>query len=553
MQLLVVKVYHRKTMQISQKKALIILICIVAIAAFIRLFKLGMVPHGLTWDEAAIGYNGYAIVTTRRDEWLTKLPVSFKSFGDYKAPLAVYVTGSFTTLLGADAWALRLPFAISGVAAVVSMYYLGRLLFKSEKYSQMLSLSITGLAALNPWHIFFSRAGFESGLALTLVILMAVLFLKGLAAQKDKTIYWFIGAAFLGVLSIYAYHSSKVFTPLFVFGLALTYRKDLLQRWQATSTAVLVASIALLPFLKDAFWGNGLERAGVTVFSRGSDFLSSLLIAAEQFVAHLAPSFIVQGATTTLRHGTGSWGVLLPTTAFLVFVFLLGALHTVLKRKHISREWGITILWVVLGVLPAAIATESPHPNRSLLALPGFMLAAGFGLAQLLEWLEKSKLQKKWLDSEDKTGLLIPSVLGTLLNLHILLFAGFAHTYFADFNTVGAEAFQDGYQEAVELAREYEKGKNGKPKVDQIVFSRGYGQPYIYILHYNQINPIAYQGGILLPYLFVDEITVGDLQRKNTLLVATDTSELPEKKATHLIYGESNQVRFKLYYLPPAE
>jgi len=52
---------------------------VIGVAAFLRLYKLGNVPHGMTWDEAAIGYNGFAVLTTRRDEWLIHFPISFKS------------------------------------------------------------------------------------------------------------------------------------------------------------------------------------------------------------------------------------------------------------------------------------------------------------------------------------------------------------------------------------------------------------------------------------------------------------------------------------------
>ena len=178
---------------------------------------------------------------------------------------------------------------------------------------------------------------------------------------------------------------------------------------------------------------------------------------------------------------------------------------------------------------------------------------ASFGLWELVNWLKQTKLHKQWLDSKSKANLLVPSVLGTLLNIHILLFLGFTNDYFTNFNAISAEAFQDGYAEAVKIANEYQKGLNGKPKVEQVVFSRGYGQPYIYILYFNRINPIAYHGGILQPYLFVDSVGIGDMQRQNVLLVATAASELSEKKATHVIYAEDGSVRFKLYYLSPKE
>ena len=46
---------------------------------------------GLGWDEAATAYNGYGIVIVHRDEWLARMPITFKSFGDYKAAVAIYL------------------------------------------------------------------------------------------------------------------------------------------------------------------------------------------------------------------------------------------------------------------------------------------------------------------------------------------------------------------------------------------------------------------------------------------------------------------------------
>ena len=96
------------------------LVIITLLGLGLRLYKLGEVPQGLTWDEAAIGYNGYAVWTVRRDEWLHFLPISFQSFGDYKAPLAIYGVGFLSLFLGLSPWVVRLPFALAGGAAAAN-------------------------------------------------------------------------------------------------------------------------------------------------------------------------------------------------------------------------------------------------------------------------------------------------------------------------------------------------------------------------------------------------------------------------------------------------
>src|SRR5260221_12739726 len=98
-----------------------LIIVLTIVGGVFRLYQLGQVPHGMTWDEAAIGYSGYAIFTTRRDEWLVRLPVSFRFFGDYKAPLGIYVNGIFKHFFGMNLFSVRLSFSLlsmSGFAGI---------------------------------------------------------------------------------------------------------------------------------------------------------------------------------------------------------------------------------------------------------------------------------------------------------------------------------------------------------------------------------------------------------------------------------------------------
>ena len=81
------------------KPSFIVFLGILLLASILRFYQLGNIPRGMSWDEVAIGYNGYGIATVRRDEWLNRLPITFKSFGDFKAPLAIYINALFTLVL----------------------------------------------------------------------------------------------------------------------------------------------------------------------------------------------------------------------------------------------------------------------------------------------------------------------------------------------------------------------------------------------------------------------------------------------------------------------
>lgn len=541
-------------MNFNRKNSLLLLSGIIILAILIRFYKLGQIPHGLTWDEAAIGYNGYAILTTRRDEWLVRLPISFKSFGDYKAPLAIYLNGPFVYLFGANPTAVRLPFAISGIMAILGIYFLIYLSFSGKTQDRRFAgLVAAATLTLMPWHVFFSRVGFESGLALTLVIWSAIFFFLTLQSKGKSTFLSASLSVFLAVLSMYAYHSAKIFVPLLALLLVSGNVRKIKSKIPALLLSGFFGLVLLIPMIKDAVYGMGLERAEVTIFSQNMSFFDTAKTFFYQFAGHFHPNFLIFGETTNLRHGDGKWGIILPTTAILFFSSIFFLFNKLKNKQKIPAHFWFYLGWTIIGIIPSAIATEAPHSNRSLAAIPGIIGLSVTGLIWTRELLSSLKSKYIKLDSKGNSNLLAPSVLGTFICLHLLFFVSFASDYLNKYRLNSADAFRDGYLEAVKIAGEYQRGLGGKPKTSQIVISEEYGQPYIYILFANKINPIEYRWGAIQPYLFQDKISNDDLNKTDTLLVATKYSDIPIEKADHLIYGSDGEIRFKLYYLPPGD
>ncbi len=531
------------------KRYLITAISIVFIAALIRFYKLGEIPHGLTWDETAIGYNGYAILTTRRDEWLNFLPVSFKSFGDFKAPMAIYLNGPFTAVAGLTPFGVRLPFALSGVMAVVGLMLLIKELWSHDKHAKFFALAAGAILTFSPWHIHFTRTGFESGLMLTMVI-FGLLFLRlGLTSRIPGRSLLFTGSAFiLFAFSFYTYHSAKVSVPLLVPVFLLFHWRYLKAHKLQLAFGIIAGLLLMVPLIKDTFWGEGLERAGVTVFARSESLTEAILLTGKQFLIHLSPRFLLFGESTTMRHGDGTWGVLFLTTALGAITGFIAAIKGVFRakrhKKAMSQKTKLGILflfWVALGLLPAAIATEIPHSNRSLMALPGFIGLAMVGLDFAASVLRRSKLNQTWNGSKGEKNLLVKAAIGSAALFHFVFFFAYANHYLNVFAAESAGAFQDGYLETLELVKSYEK------EVSSIIISSKYGQPYIYTLFAKQVSPIAYNGGVLVSYLFPDSVSISDLNRENSLIVATAEDEVPFKKADHLVYGSDGEIRFALF------
>jgi len=243
-------------------KALLILLIIV-LAAFLRLYKLDQFPAGLNADEAAIGYNAYSLLETGRDEHGNAWPVHFKSFGDYKPGLYFYLTLPFVKVLGLNIWAVRLPSAILGTLGVLGIFLLVRELFKNSAISYELSAISSFLLAISPWHLHFSRGGWETNAATFFILVGVFGVLRGLRSPK----FFVFGFLFL-VFSLYTYHSARIIVPLLLSGLFLLYKNELIKQIKWLVLAGGLALIILFPLMRDF-----LGPAGISRFS-GVGFLS---------------------------------------------------------------------------------------------------------------------------------------------------------------------------------------------------------------------------------------------------------------------------------------
>lgn len=366
----------------------LIALFIAFVAVWFRFWQLGQNPSGMSWDEAYLGYVGKMMIETRRDDFGRFLPVVFESFGDFKAPLAVYLTGISTTIFGLSPWAVRLPFAVFGLATVAVVGGILGARTKSWAWSLLGAWLLTTL----PWHIHFSRIGFEAGIALfgfALFLLGWQVLRDGEASLAKRMSGW--ASITLGVwIALYVYHSSKVVLPLAALAIgsweiwfqAKIWRKRILEIVAASS----IATIGLIPFM----WGvlnGGLNRASQTLFWHS--LLPNETIwqkGIENLTSHLGPGFWIFGATDTLRHGNGVHGV---ATITMVLALIAGTAWLLWKRqpsddvlplrRNSKAHTTHTDLWLwavltLIGLLPAVLGADVPHPNRALLAAVPFIV-----------------------------------------------------------------------------------------------------------------------------------------------------------------------------------
>lgn len=476
---------------------------IFTLAVVLRFLWLGSLPLGLSWDEAAIGYNGYGIRVVRRDEWLVKLPVTFKSFGDYKAALAIYANAVTTFIFGNTPFAVRLPMAMAGVVTVVAAYAIALKLFGKREWALFAML----FTAVSPVNIHYSRIGFESGMGVALSAVAVACFLY---AERYRWLYLFSAGS--AAAALYAYHSPKISLPIILLILAVQQRKHLIQALPWVLASLVLGIVLVFPLARESLFGSAGERFYMTsaiADRNGVKPLPDLLtVLAQNTAAHLDPRFLLMGKTTTYRHGNAMFGILgyLEAIAAISSFFLL-------KDKKKRGSIFLLIGFTLAGLLPAIISNDVPHSNRAHGIVPWVQLLAAGGVGL---WISSVSQKKRHLFTR---VLIIFILLQTILYSfwYVRIYSG----------KPAAQEFQYGYEQVIKTAIAEEQN------VDRVILTDRYGQPYIYVLFFKKLTPIQWQQGALSNYEFRHITWEEDKNRTRTLLVGTGEEIPPD--AEHII------------------
>lgn len=459
------------------------LILIIILGACLRLYNLSVNPPSLDWDEAATGWNAKTIWQTRRDEYGQLLPLSFKSFGDYKAPVYIYLTAPIVGVLGINPISVRF---ISVLAGIISIYLIYRLVLSLWPKDERLALIAAALLATSPWHILLSRPAFEPNLALFFILLGSVLYLE------SKLIF----SALSFVLALYTYHSPKLFLPFFLLGLVFIYRKKIIK-------AASIAFVFLLPLAWQILFGSGASRFNTSIFfnNQGQPIPISLSLIwkiVQNYFIHFSPLFLFQGLSiprVSLQH----FGLLLIIQA----PFLILGLYILIKK--ISSPWSkFLLLWLLTAPIPAMIGREVPHPIRAYQLLIPLTILTALGIKFII----------------DRFKFTLPIIV--IFYLFNLIF--FIKEYFITYPIYSAPDWQYGYQQVSQVSKEYED------KVDRIIITPYYGQPYIFTLVYQQRDPQAVFWGAMSKYLYREINWEEDSKTVNNLIIASPTEIDPNDK-----------------------
>ncbi|MDO8619199.1 MAG: glycosyltransferase family 39 protein [Candidatus Daviesbacteria bacterium] len=527
-------------MNIFKNKILYIVILTMIVGGLLRFSDITKNPVSLNIDEVAYGYNAYSILKTGKDEYGVRFPLVFKSVGDYKPPVGVYLAVPSIAIFGLNEFGIRFPAAFLATLAIGLYFIVFKTLVKNEKFA----LAGAILLAVSPWDIYYSRYATTEIISSTI---FAIFGLYSYFRMKTGSLWWSFIAGISFGLSMYAYHAERLFIPVFLLFLSLQNYKEYfsLNKKNILFTGTLI--IFILPLVTSTLFGPDKSRFQATFITNDVNFIrqvavetvsdlpSSLQTAknfanenlliffywARKYLAYFQPSFLFYNGLNMTHADSLNLGVLY----LFELPFLLFGVLTLVKQKIPNKR--IILGWLLLGILPASLTVNEQHAGRTYLVMPFLQLVCGIGMISSYQFLKQNA-------SKYKVILTIFAVVVVWNLLYALI------TFTAIFPNEKGEDFMEGTKQTVEYALAH------KSEYQEIVFdpTRGVEGPYIvsiphmYILFYSQFDPQTYQS---IPKRYgkdlygFDKFTIrkidwtADKDKKGTLFVGSPWS-IPEKE-----------------------
>lgn len=459
-----------------------LLIVVVAIAAFLRFYQLGSNPPSLTWDEASWGYNAYSLGMDGRDEFGRFLPHDYlESFGDFKPPLYAYLDIVPVKLFGLNEFAVRFPSALFGLFTVILTYFLVKEIFYNSKRKEEVAFLASFLLAISPWHIMLSRAAFEANIASFLTVLGILSFIYG--SRKNK--WFFIFSLIPFALSFYTFNTSRIVSPIIIALLFFGFRKLVFANKNHSIAAILIFFIILLPILGflispqaslrfkevNIFSDIGvvqeanqqIENDNSSLFSKAihNRRLAFGVSYLNHYFDNLSPDFLFIKGDGNPKFSTQNVGQLY----LWELPFVIAGILYLTKRKE--GYWWLVPLWLLIGIIPAGIARETPHALRIENSLPTFQILSAYGFVIVMTRIHKYRK-------------LLLSILFFVLFLN---FSYFYHDYLSHYKRIYSAEWQYGYKDSISFV------SSVYSQYDSINVTNELGRPYIYYLFYSGKNP----------------------------------------------------------------
>ena len=468
------------------------IVLVLFIGSFFRLYGLLQNPISLYSDEVDIGYQVQSLLKTGCDYTGVCIPIQFHSFSDTRTPLPIYFT-ALIHLVGVPLdYAIRFSSALFGILGILATYFFLENLNSKKIFNLDLSgLGILGaiILSLIPWHLTYSRIGFELSALYFFVIFGLYLYTQYQIEAKNK--YLYLSALFLGLTPM-VYSTAKM--AVLAFPLVILILSGLNLKNFRNIKTIYFLLILTLPFLILLINGGAASRFQyISVFTdpTASTEVSyqRRLDAGPAAQVGTAPSLITNlfhnkplwygnnvinnafnlistdflfiNGDPNLRHSPANWGMLYKS---LFPLLIVGIYYLVRNRNE-------RLLFVLLIIAGIAVSTSSitrdggSHASRSFLMIVPLVILSAIGLSYL------NKIQK-FIFYIASFFVIIESVF-------------FIHDYWFHYRFASERDWNAGMKDLINSTKKYPS--------QSIVISSKYENPLIFYLYYTQFDPKKFQ------------------------------------------------------------
>lgn len=339
----------------SIRPSLVLLLAILLLAAFMRLYNFNSIPFGTWFDEADGGLHALRVLQDHNYR-----PVFVDAMN--RPAFLVYLFALALRLFGVNTLALRAVPVAFGLGGVLAAYLSGRE-FEGERFGLLLAFFV----AVSRWHVNFSRIAM-TGIDTPFFVLLTLYFLlRGSRTGRARDFAW--GGLVLG-LSQWFYTTNNflaVVVALFVIVQAVAVRGYLRRNWANLLLLVLAVLLVVAPLIRyamhhsESFWARP-RRLSIFRDPTVTDPHAALVESTKRHVL----MFNFQGDRNG-RHNLPGAPMLDPISAAL---FVLGLAYS-LWRWRTPRYLLLPVWWVAM-LCPAIFALffESPQSLRGIGTLP---------------------------------------------------------------------------------------------------------------------------------------------------------------------------------------
>jgi hypothetical protein len=381
----------------AKNKTYWLLFFVIALAFFLRVYKIDTIPPGVYPDEAVNGLDALEANDTGNYRW-------FYETNQGREGLFMNLVAVSIKLFGISTLALKLPAIIFGTFTVLGVYLLAKELFDSRRVGLLSSF----LAAVSFWTIDFSRISFRANMVPAILAFSCYFLFKGLRTKKWQD--FAIGGLIFG-LGLHTYIAFRVAPLILVIMLAvlmLTREKFLKHYWKSILVFVLFAFITAGPMLYTFFvshpeyWVS--RTSSISIFNPEVNKGHFAQVLLKTLGLSLA-KYNFWG-DQNWRHNYPPYAILDPLTGIM---FLFGFIYSIIKTFHFlylrfskkirdtKLETYVFLLTAFFTMLiPEVLGYEgNPHALRAIGTIPAVFIFAGLGFSYFLGQADRYSLTHK--------------------------------------------------------------------------------------------------------------------------------------------------------------